>query len=138
MFKAYGDYWKNYFNFSGRTRRKDFWLAVLMNVIISTVISLILTKTGSTGQVDPNTGMAVLTPWASAVSGLWSIANLIPGISLFTRRMHDTGKRFWYFLWMLLPLVGWIIVLVRELKAGDVGVNKFGPDPKSATAIAQQ
>lgn len=138
MFKAYGDYWKNYFNFSGRTRRKDFWLATLMNIIISAIISVILTKTGSTGQIDPNTGLAILVPWASAVSGIWSLVNLIPGISLFTRRMHDTGKRFWYFLWLFLPFAGFIIVLVRELKAGDVGTNSFGPDPKAVPAISQQ
>lgn len=136
MIKAFGNYWKNYFNFKGRTRRKDFWLAILALFVVEAIISVIVSK-GATG-VDATTGLPTYAPWATALSGIWGLATLIPSLSLFTRRMHDVDKRFWYCLMGLIPVVGIILVFVKELTAGTVGDNRFGADPKAETAIAEQ
>lgn len=65
-----------------------------------------------------------------ALSTLWGLATLIPGIALAVRRMHDVGKSGLYLLWFLLPLAGWIIVLIPMLQDSQPGSNQYGPNPK--------
>ena len=79
-----------------------------------------------------------------AISGLVSIALLIPGITLGIRRLHDISKSGWSYLVILVPLVGWIILLIWFCRDSDPGDNQYGSNPKgfkSATAdgpIARQ
>ena len=66
----------------------------------------------------------------SAVSYIWSLATLIPGLSLSFRRLHDVGRSGLYLLWLLLPIVGWSMVIVQYAKDSQPGSNQYGPNPK--------
>ncbi len=38
MFKAYKKYWMGYVDFTGRSTRSDYWLAVLANTIVTIIL----------------------------------------------------------------------------------------------------
>ena len=134
MISAFKKYWQNFANFKGRTRRKDYWLAILAWAIIGLIIGAILDATGQTAQTALGDGITVptYTGVGRTINIIWSVINIIPMLSLFVRRMHDVDKRGWFILWELVPVIGWLIVLLKELKAGNVGANRFGADPKAA------
>jgi uncharacterized membrane protein YhaH (DUF805 family) len=97
---------KKYAVFSGRARRKEFWMFFLFNMIISFVLSFI-------GVI-----LHVVT-----ISNFYSLAVLIPFIAVGVRRMHDTNHSGW---WILFPIVN-LVFLVQDSQRGD---NQFGPNPK--------
>ena len=96
-------FWKNYFNFSGRARRKEYWLMVVWNMIFGCV---------------PVIGWLVI------------LAGCIGYLSLLIRRLHDSGKSGWFALLGLIPLVGGIIMLVFCCQDSDRCQNKWGASPK--------
>ena len=58
----------------------------------------------------------------------------LPLLAVGIRRLHDIGKSGWYCLWGLLPIVGWIILIVYAARPGMSGPNQYGPDPKDPYA----
>lgn len=110
---------KNYVNFSGRARRKEYWMFVLFNVIIGTVCAVI------DGILVATLGLPAL------VSAAYSLFVLVPGISLSFRRLHDIDKSAAWLLVGLIPLVGWIWLLVLTTQEGVRGDNRYGADPKA-------
>ena len=137
MISAFKKYWQNYVKFGGRTRRKDYWLAVLCLGICGAIVGAIA-NIGATTVTDPTTGLQTLqqTAIGSAISSVWGLATIVPSLSLEFRRLHDTGKRGWYLLWNLLPIIGQIIIFIALVKGGDTGANKYGEDPKQAAIEA--
>lgn len=108
-------FFNNYANFSGRSRRSEYWFAWLFLWLVSTVLNWL---SGNNG------GFLYL------ISTLWSLATLIPGLALSFRRLHDVGHSGAYLLWVLLPIVGWIILVVQYAKDSQPGTNQYGPNPK--------
>lgn len=106
----------NYANFSGRARRNEYWFYALCNFLISIVLQGIDYAIGS--EVD-------------VISSIYSLAVLIPGLAVFVRRMHDVSKSGWYILLVLIPIIGWIWLLVLLFTEGDHGPNQYGNDPKN-------
>lgn len=101
-----------YVSFNGRARRKEFWYFFLANLIIS--IPLVI--------IDSIIGVQVL-------SGIFSLAVLLPGISCGVRRLHDLGKSGWFYLLGLIPLVNLYLIYLFATE-GVRGDNQYGPDPK--------
>jgi uncharacterized membrane protein YhaH (DUF805 family) len=112
---------KKYAVFSGRSRRKEYWYFVLFVVFISIVLSTI---DGLFGTYHRESGAGLL-------STMFSLAVLIPSIAVSVRRLHDIDRTGWWVLISLVPLVGWIVLLVFHVQDGTPGPNRFGPDPKS-------
>lgn len=112
---------KSAFDFNSRARRKEYWMFFLFNMIISIALMLI---ENTTGLSNPEQGFGM-------ISGLYSLAMVIPSLAVCVRRLHDTNKSGWYILISLIPLVGPILLLVRLVKDGDLGENKYGPNPKA-------
>ncbi len=112
---------KKYAVFSGRSRRKEYWYFVLFVVIISIVLSII---DGLFGTYHRSTGAGLL-------STIFSLAVLIPSIAVSVRRLHDIDRTGWWVLISLVPLVGWIVLLVFHLQDSTLGTNRYGPNPKS-------
>ena len=108
-------FFTNYANFSGRSRRSEYWFAWLFLWLVSTVFTILGSEKGG---------------FLFALSSLWSLATLIPGLSLSFRRLHDVGRSGLYLLWLLLPIVGWIMVIVQYAKDSQPGSNQYGPNPK--------
>lgn len=106
---------QNYCGFSGRARRKEYWMFVLVNLIVSFVL----------GLVDGFLGIQILT-------SLYNLAILIPNFALQFRRLHDIDRSAWWLLLAFVPLVGAIVLLIFTLLPGTVGENKYGADPKEA------
>ena len=119
MLQYYKDFWMNSINFNGRSRRAAYWYVVLINVIIGAVL-------GTLAQFSSAFGV---------LSYLYSLAALIPTITLSVRRLHDIGRCGWWYLLALIPLVGQIILLVWFIREGDHGDNAYGPDPKAVEIL---
>jgi uncharacterized membrane protein YhaH (DUF805 family) len=103
---------KKYAVFSGRARRKEYWMFLLISIIISIVLAII----------DGVVGTAIL--------GLvYSLAVLVPSIAVAVRRMHDIDKSGWWLLISFVPIIGIIVVLVFACMAGTPEDNRFGPPP---------
>ena len=101
---------KNYCNFQGRASRSEYWWFYLFGVLVGWVLGapgfLIAIKTvmeGGAASTD-------FTVW-QGVSYLWSLFILLPSFGLLFRRLHDTGRSGWYWLWAFLPVIGWFILL---------------------------
>ncbi|QDZ07142.1 DUF805 domain-containing protein [Sphingomonas panacisoli] len=114
---------KRYAEFSGRSRRMEFWMWVLFTVIVGFVLGLIDgmlgLKTSST-SVTPG-GMAAMSS-VGVLGGIWSLGTLVPSIAVGVRRLHDTDRSGW---WILLPagpyLVG-LVMLVMGMLSGSLAM----------------
>ena len=91
--------WKNYVNFSDRTTVRGYWMAILFNVIAAVIIGVIAGITGLT-----------------FLSGIYSLAVLLPGLAILIRRLRDAGKPWFYIFLGLIPLAGFIILIVMCVK----------------------
>ncbi len=120
----YIEAFKKYAVFSGRSRRKEYWYFVLFNVIVAIVLSIIDMVLG-TFSSSSNIGL---------LSGIYSLAVIIPTLALSVRRLHDTDRSGWWILISLVPLIGSIVLLVFYVMDSTPGQNRFGPNPKGATS----
>ena len=112
---------KRYADFSGRSRRKEYWMFVLFMIIAAVVLSLIEGMLGMSGMVGGIYG---------PLTTLFILAIIIPSLAVQVRRFHDQGKSGWMVLLGFIPLIGGIIVLLFMCLEGDRGDNEYGPDPK--------
>ncbi|WP_336981340.1 DUF805 domain-containing protein [Altererythrobacter fulvus] len=150
---------KRYFDFSGRSRRMEFWMFNLLNFIIACVlvgpfyvqmISAVFTSAEMANQgAEFNENMMVASLMSSPVSlamvglyGLYALFALIPSLAVTVRRLHDRNLSGWWYLGMivasLIPLVGFIAgiaFLVIMFLDGTPGSNRFGPDPKGRADV---
>lgn len=117
---------RKYFVFEGRSRRKEYWMFVLFNILISIVLSIVERVTG---LYSVDNGVGFLT-------SIYSLAILIPSISVGVRRLHDTGKSGWWILLNLVPFIGWLVLIAFYVTDSDAGSNKYGPNPKLVSPIA--
>ena len=91
--------WKNWNDFDGKSNVKDFWMAVLINFIITAVLSAL----GGIVGFD-------------LLGSIYGLAVIIPMIALAIRRLHDVGHSGMYLLWWFLPIIGWIILILAWIK----------------------
>jgi uncharacterized membrane protein YhaH (DUF805 family) len=103
---------KKYADFSGRTRRKEYWMFILFYFIIYITLAI----------VDSLIGTMFLAL-------IFVLAMLVPSISIAARRLHDTGRTGWWQLISLIPLIG-AIVLIVFLVQDSHEENQYGPNPK--------
>lgn len=138
---------KRYAEFSGRSRRMEYWAFTLMNVVVAFVLIAMMFGAGASmgafnqlESADPSAVIALFMGGFGLVFGLWWLAILIPSIAVVVRRLHDRDMSGWWYLGMvvasLIPFVGFIAsiaFLVILLLPGTPGPNRFGPDPKDPT-----
>lgn len=116
IIESYKKFWTQYFDFNGRTRRSDYWQVILVNVIIGVILAAF--------SNIPFIGLLF-----QVLSVIYSLAALIPGIAICVRRLHDIGRSGLYYLFILIPFVGAIILLVwfvTDTEPGEV----YGKNPK--------
>ena len=107
--EEYKTMWKNFAVFDGRSTRRDYWMAVLFNFVISLAIGVVA------GVI--NLGF---------ISILYSIATIIPSLAMLVRRLHDTNKSALCILLSFIPLIGGIILLVFLCQGSVEEGNKYG------------
>lgn len=113
---------KKYADFGGRARRKEYWLFTLFNVLISIVLTIL---DGFLGTMSSESGFGL-------VSGLYSLAVLLPSLGVAVRRLHDTDHSGWWLFIALVPCVGAIVLLIFMVRDSTPGANEYGPNPKGA------
>ena len=114
MLHWYTDVIKQYAVFDGRASRPEYWWFFLINTVISVILDVVIP--GTTGQV---------------LGAIYALAVLLPSIGVGIRRLHDTNRTGWWLLVSLVPIVGWIWIIVLLALAGDGGPNRYGPPPGS-------
>ena len=117
---------KQYADFKGRARRKEYWMFVLFNCIFS----LILTFADHLLHLQVKMQVLGDTTQINILATIYAFAVLIPGIAACVRRLHDAGKSGWYWLIDIIPVIGPIWLLVLLCKDSQPGENKYGPNPK--------
>lgn len=118
---------KRYADFSGRSRRKEYWMFVLGVFIAAIVLSIVEGVVGLSGMV-----LGVYGP----LTTLLLVGIIVPSIAVQVRRFHDQDKSGWFVLLALVPFIGGLAVLVFMCLEGTKGPNRFGADPKDATSAS--
>lgn len=133
MMQAVQSVYRNYLTFSGRAARSEYWWFFLFSTIVSIVIAVIETRLGlgqgTFGTVD---GGFSANYDGGILSGIWALGNFLPSLAVGVRRLHDTDRSGWWLLILLVPLIGWIVLLVFFCSRGTSGPNRFGRDPLRA------
>lgn len=109
---------KKYVVFTGRAQRAEYWYFILFNLIITVVLSGIDAALGESG----------------ILSGIYGLAVLLPGLGVSVRRLHDTSRTGWWLLIGLIPLVGFIVLIIFMAQDSTPGANAHGPNPKGVGA----
>ena len=90
----FANFWKNYINFSDRTTRKGYWMAILFLMILVIVVSII-------GNIT-----------TEFITYIFQLAVFLPGLAIMVRRYRDAGKR-WFF--MFIPIYNIIILFLPSV-----------------------
>lgn len=105
--------WKNYAKFSGRARRREYWMFALFNILAAIVIMVV--------------SVAIKMPFLYMI---YLLASLCPSLAVCVRRLHDIGKSgIWFFI-TFVPLIGSIWILILLCRDSQPGENPYGPNPK--------
>ena len=105
---------KKYAVFQGRAGRKEYWYFILFYILTYIVLAII---DGMTGTFSDGIGL---------LSGLYSLATLIPSLAVAVRRLHDTNRSGWWLLISLVPIIGAIVLLVFMVQESQPGNNQYG------------
>jgi uncharacterized membrane protein YhaH (DUF805 family) len=115
----YFDVIKKYAQFEGRARRKEYWYFTLFNLIVVMVLFFF----------DYSIGVSSLEWGFGILSGIYSLAMMIPSIAVAVRRLHDTDRTGWWFLLFIVPYIGGIAMIIMLTRVGTSGINQYGEDP---------
>ncbi|MDP2685678.1 MAG: DUF805 domain-containing protein [Aequorivita sp.] len=119
-FKAF----KNYFNFKGRARRKEFWMFILFQIILVILISFIIFFFKYIYPLDEKYNLSPLI-------GLFLLISTFPIFSVAVRRFHDTGRSgLWLIALFFIPIAN-IFALIYLLEKGSIIANKYGENSKN-------
>ena len=115
---------KKYAVFEGRASRMEFWMFMLISILVSIALSFVdkyLPRIGVWGEMG--------------ILGLaYSLITLIPSLAVGVRRLHDTNRSGSWLLILLVPIIGFIVILIFALLESTPGENKYGPNPDSISA----
>jgi uncharacterized membrane protein YhaH (DUF805 family) len=110
---GYLEAWRKYAVFSGRASRSEYWSFVLINVLISAALVAVDSAVGS-----------------RLPDVLYGLAMIVPSLAVGCRRLHDTDRTGWWQLLAIIPVLGWIALIVLQSLDGTHGTNKHGRDPR--------
>lgn len=125
---------RRYFEFSGRSRPREYWLYALFLFLAMIVLSM----------VEWSLGLGTSEEWfyrngfnmragashqGGILTGIFALGTLIPSLALSVRRLHDSDRSGWWLLLAFIPLIGQIWLLILMIIGGTRGPNRFGADP---------
>lgn len=107
---------KNYLGFGGRARRKEYWMFILVNIIFTFVLGLLdamlgWQRAGGEGVLTTIYGVLIFLPW-------WAVQ---------FRRLHDTDRSAWWLLLLLIPIIGWLIIIAFNCQNGRRATTASAP-----------
>ncbi len=103
-FDYYTGAFKKYATFTGRANLPEFWYFVLFNFVIGLILSFI----------------------NESLAGIYNLVVLVPSLAIGARRLHDIGKSGWMQLIGLIPIIGWIWLIILFVRKGDSEENEYG------------
>lgn len=80
--------------------------------------------------IDGMIGLYSIEAGLGVLSGIYTLAVLIPSLAVTVRRLHDIGRSGWWLLIAFIPLIGALILLIFTVLDSKPGSNQYGPDPK--------
>lgn len=95
-----------YTDFSGRSGKVEYTVFVLFVFLLSLALSL------------------VFRDW---LASLIMLVFLLPNIAVGVRRLHDIDRSGWWYLLVLVPVLGLIMIIALMFVEGTPGTNRFGP-----------
>ncbi len=98
-----------YADFNGRAKRPEYWWFALFCFLVGLALNMV----------------------SGTVSGLFSLATLLPSLAVGARRLHDTNRSGWWQLLWIVPVIGWIVAIVFLAKEGETGDNEYGSAPEN-------
>lgn len=129
---------RKYAQFSGRARRKEYWMFCLLIIGIEIVFYSLMGILGAGPMMagDPTAGVNPIAGLLMLVFSVVMLGLFIPSLAVSFRRLHDTNRSAWWLLIALIPFLGVVVLLVFMLLDGTPGDNRFGPDPKAREGLA--
>ena len=118
---------KKYAVFEGRAGRKEYWFFFLFNLLFAFVFGFI---DGYVGTFNSEVGFGIL-------SGIYLLLVLLPGLAVSVRRLHDSGRKGWWVLLALIPIIGVLLLLVLMAQDSEPGMNRYGPNPKALKVVSE-
>jgi uncharacterized membrane protein YhaH (DUF805 family) len=117
---------RRYADFTGRSRRKEYWMFTLFVLIVEIVLIawIMAAASGAEG------GMTTMVTIPFVILSIFGLAIIIPLLAVTVRRLHDQDKSGWYYFIGFVPIVGPIVLLVFLCTDGTRGPNRYGEDPK--------
>ena len=106
-----------YADFNGRASRSEYWNFFLFTILVTIAFNMLGRPMG-----------------IMMLSMVFSLATLLPSLAVGARRLHDTNRSGWMLLIGLIPLVGWIVLivfLVQEPKEP----NQYGAAPDASPGV---
>lgn len=121
---------ENYVNFSGRARRKEFWMFQVFSMIPFLICTILDNILGTVFIIDAGPAGLISMPygWLYALCGIF---HFLPSISVLVRRFHDVGKSGWWYFILFVPFIGPFWFLYLLCKDGDNSENSYGNNPKA-------
>lgn len=116
--QAISDGFSKYATFSGRSSRSAYWYWALFAFIVGVISYALSLAIGS-----------------MVIYYVVELAIIVPGIAVGVRRLHDIGRSGWWYLIVIVPLIGAIVLLVWFVQASD-GPNEYGTAPDGKVAEA--
>jgi len=126
FFEAVAKCYRKYFVFKGRASRSEYWWCFAAVLLFAWPLLLSETSEGS---------------WYTILSFIYFILTLsivMPLISAWTRRMHDVGKSGWSWLFIFIPVPGWVLLMRWATKEGSPETNKYGEPDNQPYVQAKQ
>lgn len=110
---------KRYAEFSGRSRRTEYWMFFLFQILLGVAFWVLLAIVGGSALMTGGDPTALAAAGGAAMIifalyGLVSLALIIPAIAVTVRRLHDTNRTGW---WVLAPIIGYVIMFIGGIMA---------------------
>ena len=122
-----------YADFSGRSRRLEYWMFTLFFfLVVFAIVAVAMAMGGAT--TNPATELPISGMWLAVLVVVIVLGFFIPSLAVQVRRLHDQDRSGWWILLGFIPYVGGLIMLIFMLIPGTVGINDYGADPKGPDA----
>ena len=110
---------KNYAKFDGRAGRPEYWFYALFNTLIFFILQFLSSMLGLQYSMND---LITVYPLAS----VWQVVTFIPSMAVGVRRMHDINRSGFWLLFLLLPLIGWLLIMIFAVLKGNDDDNDYG------------
>ena len=105
------------FSFRGRASRSEYWWWILASVLFQIICAII--------ALLGNIGIAAIFP----------VLLIPPTTTVMVRRLHDLEKPGWFFLVVLIPLLGVLYLFYLFVQEGDMSENIYGSVPTNVLEL---